>query len=257
MHTHHLRKPFQGVGNILRFNRHFYLPAALGMIALGAAWKLLPGTAGQTAGVLLALVALPTALSLAAAAWIYDLSGLYRFDWLHAFDLPPCGHFVNIHAGFDESSAALQARFPDARLTVFDFFDPAQHTERSILRARRAYPPYPGTVPVKTNAIPLPGESAAVVFLLFAAHEIRNDNERAAFFQELARILQPGGKILVAEHLRDVPNFIIWNLGAFHFLSRATWLRTFADAGLRISHGPKHTPFIKLFELQTRHGNPS
>ena len=257
MHTHQLRKPFQGVGNILRFNRHFYLPAAFGTIALGAACNLLPGAAGQTAGVLLALVAMPTALSLAAAAWIYDLSGLYWFDWLHAFDLPPCGHFVNIHAGFDESSAALQARFPDARLTVFDFFDPAQHTERSILQARRAYPAYPGTVAVKTNAILLPDQSTAVVFLLFAAHEIRNDNERAAFFRELARILQPGGKIIMAEHLRDIPNFTIWNLGAFHFLSRATWLRTFDEAGLSITGRRKHTPFIHLFELQTRHGNPS
>ncbi len=243
------RKFGQGVGNIVRFNWPFYALALGGLLAgallrphLAAPWHGLAGAA-------LALGLLTTLASLAVSAWVYDVSGLYQLGWLPA--LPPAAHLVNINAGFDETSALLRATFPAATLTVLDFYDPARHTEASIGRARRAYPPYPGTVAVPTTALPLPPASADAVLAVLAAHEVRDEAERVAFFREIGRVLKPGGQVVVVEHLRDLPNFLAYTVGFLHFHSRATWQRTFRAAGLRVAHETKVTPFLTVFTLRS------
>jgi SAM-dependent methyltransferase len=240
----------EGVGNILRFNWHFYLLAA-GVAAL-ALWgmKFFPGVAGWLAGAVLLGTVGTSLVSLLVSWWVYDLSGLYGLKWLEALGLNGTGLLVNVHAGFDETSRLLENRFPKAMLRVLDFYDPATHTEVSIRRARRAVAPFPGTVTVRTTSLPLPDASADAVLLILAAHEIRDDAERAAFFRELRRVLKPAGTILVVEHLRDAANFLAYNVGAFHFLSRPTWLRTFGQAGLSLTRETTITPFITAFWLE-------
>lgn len=242
-----MRSAWQGVGNIVRFNWHFYAAAAAGValaLALGYAlggWWLVVGWCVAFGTVATTLV------SLVVSWYVYDRSGLYRLDWLP--DLPAGVRIVNINAGFDETSALLQRRYPEADLTVLDFYDPARHPEVSIERARRAYPPYPGTRSVATDDLPLPAGGADAVFLVLAAHEIRDDDERAVFFGSLGTALRPGGRIYVVEHLRDLPNFFAYSLGAFHFLPYADWALTFSRAGLAWVGERKLNPFVSLFTL--------
>ena len=201
-----LRKPWQGVGNIVRFNWHFYvLASALAGLLLLATWWLPTAWRGYIAAALVMLVG-STLLSLLVSAYVYDWSNLYRLDWLA--DTPSPISLVSINAGFDETSHLLAAKLQAASLTVLDFYDPARHTEVSIKRARQAYPPYPGTQRVLTSALPVASSSADKVFSMLAAHEIRNETERVAFFQEAARILKPDGQVIIVEHLRDRANFL-------------------------------------------------
>ena len=132
---------------------------------------------------------------------------------------------------------------------MFDFYDPAKHTEVSIRRAREAYPPFPNTQQVKPADLPLQDNSADKIFAILSAHEIRNEIERKSFFQELRRVLSPTGQIIVTEHLRDTANFLAYNIGAFHFHSKASWLKAFQSSGLRVSEEIKITPFITTFIL--------
>ena len=60
----------------------------------------------------------------------------------------------------------------------------------------------------------LPGEELPL-FLLLAAHEIRNDEERVNFFKQLKNVLSPAGKIIVVEHQRDIYNFMAYNFPYF------------------------------------------
>jgi SAM-dependent methyltransferase len=240
-----LRKPWQGVGNIVRFNWHFYaLASALAGLLLLAAWWLPATWRGYVAIALLMLVG-STLLSLLVSAYVYDWSNLYRLDWLADTAAPI--NLVSINAGFDETSHLLAAKFNAASLTVLDFYDLARHTEVSIKRARRVYPAYPGTQRVVTSALPVASNSADKVFSMLAAHEIRNEAERTAFFQEVARILKPDGQIIIVEHLRDQANFLAYNIGFFHFHSRSIWLRAFSSAGLSLRQELKITPFVTAF----------
>lgn len=245
-----LRKPFQGVRNIIRFNWHFYLLAVIIGLVLGTLYSL--GSSPWADYSLWALIFLAATLisSLAVSTYVYDLSGLYSLNWIDRLKLGPLGTLVNVHAGFDETSRLLQWKYPRAECHILDFYTPEKHTEVSIKRARKAYPPHEDTLKISPEAIPLTAHSVHAIFALLTAHEIRNDAERVLFFKELARILTPGGKIVVLEHLRDMPNFLAYTLGFFHFHSKRTWMRTFTRANLQISQEIKKTPFLTLFVLE-------
>ena len=249
-----IRRPFQGVANVVRFNWPLYLLSlglAAFLLALGRVLDEPYRAATTIAGLLLAGAAL---LSVLVSFYVYDLSGLYRMAW--AGECPGNACIVNVHAGFDETSTLLQAKCQGCELIVLDFFDAKRHTEASIRRARRACLPLPGTRSISTAAVPLPDNVADKIFLTLSAHEIRNRDERIVFFQALQRCLKPTGQIVVTEHLRDLPNFLAYTVGFLHFLSAAAWHETFRQAGLRIAAKRKTTPFITTFVLE-KHGNPA
>jgi SAM-dependent methyltransferase len=247
-----VRTPMQGVANIMRFNWHFYVVSGIGLIVLLLLGSRLSPTLHFYLNIFCALASLSIFISLFVSFYIYDLSGLYCFKWLD--QLSSDGNIININAGFDETSDFLAQHFKNAKLTVLDFYDPIKHTEVSIKRARKAYSPFPGTLHINTVDPPLQNESADLIFMIFAAHEIRNEQERILFFKSLHKALRPGGQIFMTEHLRDLPNFLAYNIGFFHFHSKATWRKTLAAADLNIYAELKHTPFISTFILH-KNGN--
>lgn len=249
------RKPFQGIANIIRFNWHFYALALAALVMLHILKQIASPAFHPVIGIAGLLLMASLFVSLAVSFYVYDVSGLYRLEWLQ-MTLPPNATIVNIHAGFDETSALLAAKFPQVTLTVFDFYDVEKHTEISISRARKAYPAYPGTRVISTANVPLAPASVDAVFCLLSAHEIRDFDERSLFFQQLNAALKPDGKIIVVEHLRDLPDFFAYNIGFFHFHSAKEWRRTFAAADLRIEKAHTVTPFITAYYLQ-KNGNAS
>lgn len=241
------RSPFQGVSNVLRFNWHFYVVAAIGIVILllssqylSKGWIWIPLAASS-------LILLTTLISLLVTYYVYDFSELYEFKWL---DGNP-KKILNINAGFDETSPILTAKFSGSELHICDFYDSKHHTEISIKRARKAYPPHPNTVKVKTDSLPYPDGAFDTVCVSFAAHEIRNLEEQKQFFQELARVLNLDGKIFVTEHLRDTYNFLAYTVGFLHFFSRKTWINIFKSANLNLIQERKTTAFVSTFILSS------
>lgn len=244
------RKPLQGIANIVRFNWHYYVAAAIVVAILFWADDKLPVYLRTIAFVIGTLTVLSTFVSLAVSYYIYDYSGLYNLHFLDTLNIDNNAQLVNINAGFDETSALIKQKYPNAHLTVFDFYDPAKHTEVSIERARKAYPAFVGTQTISTQQVPLLHNSTSYIFLILAAHEIRNHQERATFFTQLANALQPNGKIIVVEHQRDIANFLAYNFGFLHFFSHQVWQKIFAQANLLIDLEHKTTPFISTFILK-------
>ena len=250
------RKPFQGVYNIIRFNWHFYVLAIAFLLLLLAAIKMIDSSFAIFGWVAFYLILSSISISLFASFYIYDLSGLYKLNWLDGLLHKDYSTILNIHAGFDETSGLLHSKYKPSKLIVFDFYNPAFHTEISIKRARKVYPPYPGTKKMSTNYLPVENDSIDTSFAILAAHEIRKEDERILFFKELNRITKKDGQIVVVEHLQDVANFLAYNIGFFHFHTKATWLKTFSAAGLRVQKEIKITPFITTFILQKNGSTP-
>lgn len=251
--TETTRKPFQGVWNIIRFNWHFYLIAIIGIIALFLGRHLFPFflEIWVVRGVILAIAT--TLISLFVSYYVYDYSNLYQLDWLENIDGKA---LLNINAGFDETSQLIKVKFPNSNLTICDFYDPKKHTEVSIKRARKAYPPDPKTIAVKTETLPFSNQQFDHILAILAAHEIRNEKERIQFFKALKRVKNPTGKIYVMEHLRDLNNFLAYTIGFLHFYSKKTWLRSFEAADLQLESTIKITPFITLFILKSDGDTP-
>lgn len=243
------RKPLQGVFNIIRFNWHFYLMALIVLLVFFLIKNQFPKPIQMilTVGIVISFFAL--LISLTVSFYIYDLSDLYRLKWIENTDNKK---ILNINAGFDETSEIIFSKFPRTELTICDFYDPAKHTEISIKRARKLFPPKPGTISVTTDQLPFPENSFDQSFAILSVHEIRDDNERIRFFRELNRVTKD--RIFVTEHLRDFNNFMAYTIGAFHFHSPKTWLKTFEEAGLTIKRKIKTTPFVTTFVLE-KNGN--
>lgn len=248
-----LRTRFQGISNVVRFNWHFYVLAGAVLLGLGLFATYTTGIWQIVAGVAMAGAVVLIFSSLVVTYWVYDWSNLYSLDWLRNITIPKHAKIVNIHAGFDETSELLHYQYPAAELVVLDFYDPEKHTEVSIKRARKAYPPYPGTLLVNVAHLPFADGSVDAFFGILAVHEIRDEGERVVFFKEVHRVLKPDGIVVVTEHLRDTANFMAYNMGAFHFHAHSIWLAAFATAGLHLHHETKITPFISTFIL-TKNG---
>ena len=245
-----MRKPFQGVWNVVRFNWHFYLFAFAGLLLIILLSVFLNGTLRFYSKILFIFAFGATVISLLVSYYVYDLSGLYNLSWLDDLSGKTPRRIVNINAGFDETSVLLRNKFKDSELSVFDFYDPQKHTEISIKRARKAYPPFPNTEQITTAKLPLGDNSADQIFAILSVHEIREQSERETFFKEFYRILEPDGQLVVTEHLRNIANFLAYNVGFFHFHSKAAWLETFRAAGFTIRKEIRMTPFTTTFILE-------
>lgn len=243
------RRPLQGLINIIRFNWHFYLWILCILLVLSLLKSQLPETLQSITSACILAGEGMLLISLLTSLYIYDLSDLYQIKWIENINNKSV---LNIHAGFDETSNLIINKFPQAKLSICDFYDAKKHTEISIQRARKIYTPHPTTISVQTHDLPFPANYFDQSFTILSAHEIRNPEERIQFFIELRRITR--GKIFVTEHLRDFKNFLGFSIGAFHFHSRKTWIRTFRASDLAVKREMKTTPFITTFELE-KNGN--
>jgi SAM-dependent methyltransferase len=247
-----IRRPLQGVSQMIRFNWPLYVQALIAILVLLLLPFILSG-AWQIVSLLAALsIAIAVIVSLAVSLYVYDLSSLYTLVWLHDVEIRPGEQIVNIHAGFDETSELLQKKYPQANLIACDFYDQEKHTEPSIRRARKSCAMYPNTISVLTTNLPMADGTVDKVFLIFSAHEIRDAKERQQFFQEIHRIIRQDGVIVLVEHLRDTPNFLAYNIGCLHFHSWKSWIRSIRDSRLSLIQKKKVTPFVTVAFL-TKH----
>jgi SAM-dependent methyltransferase len=235
---------------IVLFNWPFYALAALVVVAAplliprlpASPWLRAPAWTGA------ALVASWLVTSLVASWIVYDRSRLMAWDWvLQALGFSPRS-WINVHAGHDDASDALRRIFAGTPGRVFDIFDAKEMTEPSIARARRL------AAAVSEHAdyrhLPLPNGSVDVATLLLSAHELRSEEARGALFTELRRVLGPGGRVVVAEHLRNWANFLAYGPGFLHFHSRRTWVRCFTRHRFDVHAEFSITPFVRVFVLR-------
>jgi SAM-dependent methyltransferase len=242
----------RGVRQIVRFNWPFYALAA-GVIAIAPPVILrlpLPGAARFLLFAATGLAGLWVATSLVASWIVYDRSPLMRWEWLpRALGFQPDA-WINIHSGLDESTPKVRALL-GARGRVFDMFDPGEMTEASIRRGRsRLDGRAVESEQVDFHRLPVPSGTIEAALLLLSAHELRTDEARLALFTELRRVLGPGGRVVVAEHLRDAANFLAFGPGFLHFHSRRTWTRCFARTRFDIHAEFPITPFVRVFVLR-------
>jgi SAM-dependent methyltransferase len=241
------RGPFEGVLQIVRYNWSLYVAAIFGSaVVVGFVVVTHPPTVLAGLLILGAIAAIFwLALSLAVSHYVYDRSDLYRWQWIRERIAPNPGHVVNIHAGLDETSLALQEMYPAAEVTILDIYDPAEMPEPSIERARREARAMLASVNADFRTLPLQTASADLVTVIFVAHELRRPTSKEAFFRELARVIKPGGRVLLVEHLRDAWNLLAFGPGAFHFFPRSEWLRVADATGFRLSEEVSRTVFVR------------
>jgi SAM-dependent methyltransferase len=247
------RGPYDGVLNIVRFNWPYFVLTEGAIVAgVMAATALAPSRSAFLIALLTVVAMFGVAFSLLVSHIIYDRSDLYRFVWLpRALRGGTIRQAVYCQTGFDDASILLQQALGDVTWSRLDHYDPARMTEASIRRARRICPPVDGTVHAPFDAWPTATASVDLVVGMLAVHELRRLDERAAWFAEARRVLRPGGRLLIVEHVRDLANFVAFGPGALHFHSPEQWDASWQRAGLREHDAFKVTPWVRVFVLTT------
>lgn len=245
------RRSFQGVFNILSFNRHFYVVGFI-ILALIIGSKYIYNWPSALYLLVVLVFVYGLSMPLFVSAYVYDFSGFYNFTWLKKMQIEDSQDKfnLNINAGFDETSFILESILPNSKLQVYDFYNAEQHTEPAIVRARRVSLLYPNTQQITSNSIPLSDNSVDNIFLLSAIHEIRKHDEKVQFLKECRRVCKPNGNVIMVEHLRDLPNFVAFTIGFTHFFSKTTWKKAFEEAGFISFKETKFTPFMSIFNCK-------
>ena len=184
--------------------------------------------------------------SLIVSMYVYDFTDVYQLPWI--LEDKSSLRILNIHAGFDETSPVIHMKRTSSEITICDFYQPTKHTEISIERARKKYP-QPNATFIQSSFLPFEDQSIDEVFVIFAAHEIRDNAEREAFFKEIYRVLVPGGTAYITEHVRGFANGIVYTVGVFHFFTEKTWLSNFKNSGFNLEEKLPYTPFITTYKL--------
>jgi len=242
------RKKFQGVLNILSFNRHFYI-FGIAVLAIIVISHQIFRWSDIVFWIIIISFLYGLIMPLLVSAYVYDFSGYYNFKWLKKckIDESEVKQILNINAGFDETSFIIKNNFPNAELKVFDFYDAERHTEPAIIRARKVSLVYPNTQQMKSNSMEMSDHSVDLIFLLSAVHEIRSNDEKIQFLKECHRVCKPNGKVIMVEHLRDLPNFFAFSVGFTHFFSKKIWKNAFKNSGFTTFEDVKFTPFMSIF----------
>ena len=247
-----LRGGFQGTQQILRYNWRLY---AVGIaVCLGGLLALQlhfwPSAVRLLLALGFAITAFWVVLSVLVSYYVYDYSELCGWLWIADFLSRPPRRWANFHAGLDEASHVLQELFPSTIGSVLDIYDGSAMTEASIKRARELSLNTSDVQQVDFRNLPIPDASWDTLFLLFVAHEIRNPALRLQFFLELQRTLEPRGFVVLVEHVRDIPNFLAFGPGFWHFFPAGEWLRVTRAAGFTIAAERRITPFVRAYLLQ-------
>jgi hypothetical protein len=230
----------KGALEIVRFNWPTYV---LAIVVMAACLLVLP-QGGWLA--LLAVAALLgtvylTVASIVVSHWVYDRSPIADWTWLPSWLASPARSLA-VQAGFDATDGRLATLLPP-EITVVDLYGTPGVGGASVERARRRHPPDGPVLP----ALPTDADGCDVAVAAFALHEIHDADARTSCFRSLAHALVPGGRLLVVEHLRDVPNLLAFGPGAFHFLPEREWRRCGDAAGLRLARSESITPFVRAF----------
>lgn len=239
---------------VVVFNWHFFLIAGLACIGGVAAIWLIPILWIQVIiglGVVAAIYFL--IISVIASYFVYDHSDLYKLETWPGRVIPHGATSATlVHAGFDPASRKLIKKYPALQWHILDFFDPETTTETSIRTARKLFPPVQGEIQIQASQWPLGDASQDVIFVISAAHEIRDDQERSAFFREASRCLKQSGRVVVIEQLRDIRNFLVFGAAVLHFLSYRTWQSSFQAGRLHSIDEFWMSPWMKTFVLETK-----
>jgi hypothetical protein len=187
--------------------------------------------------------------SLAVSLYIYDHSPLVAGAWVPPLLGERRATWATVHAGLD-AEVELDGVMPGKCLARLDVFDERVMTSPSIARARTRTPATKSATSCSPTALALDDESCDAVIVAFTAHEIRDLSARSTFFDELRRALRPGGRAVIVEHFRDVPNFLAFGPGFLHFVARREWLASAEDAKLAIASETKVTPWVTALVLE-------
>ena len=197
------------------------------------------------------LVLLNIFLSILASYFLYDKSDLYKLENLPKYiNLNEIRNGIFIHASFDPISEYIEKKYPKMELVVCDIYENRHLDEKMIDISKKEFPPNQNEIKIAPTNLPFKDNSQEIIFAITSLHEIMQHKNRVEFFKEAKRVLKNNGVIIISEQMRNGINFIFFNIGAFHFLSKNKWKIAIQESGLKIYETKKINMFAEMIIIK-------
>jgi SAM-dependent methyltransferase len=178
-------------------------------------------------------------VSLWAAHRLYD--GQAIRDMLFSLGgLRPEDHVVDVKAGSGQMAVNMSRRLSTGRVIVVDVYNPQLTPSRVLARTQRrgehhTMDPRLSWRDGSIDLLPLPDGSAETVTLVETASEFWQQGDRECLIQEIARVLAPGGRLLLAERMMSPTNLLVMGPLALRLKSLEYWRKLLEGASLQIN----------------------
>lgn len=177
-------------------------------------------------------------MDLWSAHQIYDNQNISQ-RLIRLGELQPEDILIHIDLGRRQLAIDLSRHMTTGRVTVIDVYNPQMTPGKELARARRqAKRPDPDPRlswrDGKISLLPLADGSVPAVTMSEVASEFWQMGDRQQLFQEVFRILRPGGCILLAERLRTPTNLLVKGPAGLRLDPIANWEKLLLDAGFKI-----------------------
>jgi len=165
--------------------------------------------------------------SLWAAHHLYDndrIAGLL----VEMGKIDPEDRIVQISPGLQASAFSISQRLTTGQVEVVDVYNPQLMPNRAL--ARRHYNPRrqqkdrrlawrDGTI----NLLPMTDDSIRTAIVVETVSALWQEGDRALLLNEIQRILQPGGQLLLAERCRTLSNMLTVGPSAIRLRPASYW----------------------------------
>lgn len=144
-------------------------------------------------------------------------------------ELAPTMTVVDVNLGQREFPVTLSRRMTTGKIIVLDVYNPLLAPNRALAQAHDAAE-RPDSDPRLSwrdgsiNLLPLPDNSVPAVTLVQVVSELWQEGDRLRLLQEINRVLQPGGTLLLAERVQTPINLLVSGLAGFRLAPAAYWL---------------------------------
>lgn len=130
-------------------------------------------------------------------------------------DINPDHHIANIELGRRETSVWLARHLTIGTVAAIDVYNPESNTSAALRRARLGaeHPPSDprlAWIDGNTSLLPLADHSVSCVFLVEVLSEFWQESERERLLREVHRVLEPDGRILLADPIRTQTSMLLW-----------------------------------------------
>lgn len=184
---------------------------------------------------------------------LQTVESLYKLSQTRTSDTLAC-----VDLGLRWPAVAISQHLTSGRMHVIDIYNPQLMPTNSLVRARH-YAPHALTDPrlvwydSNLELLPLPDGSVTAVFMLRVLSELAQMGDQRALLKEIGRILEPNGRLLIAEMANSWPNRLrpgsaMTNLHSHHY-----WSSLLQETGFEV----RRTQTIQGITVCVRADKPS
>ncbi len=215
---------------------------AVALLALaGIVWSVQRGWVGLT--FLSSALFLAALFFFSAGIWganrLFGQTGLQPLEALVKMgQMKPTANIAAIDLGLRQGAMRVVRVLTTGELVVVDVYNPQLVPSRTILRAREQAPS-PVADPRliwrdgRLTLLPLPDDSVSAVFVDQILSAFWQEGDRKRLLREIHRILEPNGRLLVAERLNTRINQLTLGVAASKLKSADYWQNLLTSTGFK------------------------